>query len=120
MRAVGWNTRVNGVKRQAGQMTTSDAGFFGVINLLAPRPVGDAWHWDADLTFVQLRFAFVASTSELAVRVPHTFLTFYDFDTGAVGGAPRISVHACPLIAFSHLISPWILFIGRRRRVPHV
>ena len=85
-----WNTNVNGVKRQRGSVNTADEGFFGAINLLAPRPPNSVLHWHADLTFVQLRFEFVrSSSSEMAVTIAHTFVTFYDFD-----GEHAMSTHA--------------------------
>ena len=33
-----WNVNVNGIKRQTGQVDSSRRGYFGAINLLAPRP----------------------------------------------------------------------------------
>ena len=55
-----FNVNVNGVKRQRGAVETSVTGYFGALNLLAPRsPLSEpAERWHSDATFVQLRFDF--------------------------------------------------------------
>jgi hypothetical protein len=79
----GWNTRQNGVKRQ---VLGANVGYFGAINLLAPRsdnhlPVST--RWTDHFTMVQLKFCFVndrtphAAQSTLApITLGRTFITF--------------------------------------------
>jgi hypothetical protein len=86
----GWNTRQNGVKRQA---IGDNVGYFGAINLLGPRSNGQMpanKRWTDQFTLVQLNFAFLTDRtpdqtyrSFVPITLGRTFLTFYDFDTGA-------------------------------------
>jgi hypothetical protein len=86
----GWNTRHNGVKRL---VIGNDIGYFGAINLLGPRSATQrpvTKQWTNLFTLVQLNFAFLtdltpgqASRTYQPITLGRTFLTFYDFDTGA-------------------------------------
>ena len=67
---------VNGVKRQRGERESTDAGYFGALNLLAPRPVGEYMHWNDELTFVQLRFEFMSGSTNAPITLPRTFISF--------------------------------------------
>ena len=47
-----WNVGSNGIVQTSG-------GFFGLINVLAPRDAGTGSDWHGDVTYVDLRFEFV-------------------------------------------------------------
>jgi hypothetical protein len=68
----------NGVKRQrqAGVLGTSVAGYFGVINLLAPRAAGEYRAWRDDVTFCDFRFDFVDASTGQDVTLSRTFFSF--------------------------------------------
>jgi hypothetical protein len=70
-----WNAAANGVSRSDNG--DADASYFGIVNLLSPRPVGEFAHWDEDETAVVLRYQFVASATHAPITVQRTFLTFY-------------------------------------------
>ena len=78
-----WNLEPNGIK-VVGDSATSTGSAFGVINLLGPRSVTQSGgQWNTELTFVELRFAFVSNEAPHApVVLPRTYITFFDFDTG--------------------------------------
>ena len=82
-----WNPRMNGVVRQLNGRGER-SGFFGALNVLAPRAPGGFASWTAELTFVQVRYTFVHHQSDLdgsPLPLPRAFLTFYDIDTLAGG-----------------------------------
>ena len=88
-----WNPRHNGVKRQ---QEGDRVGFFGAVNLLAPRsptqrPLDRFWH--AAYTIVQLRFDFLTEVSFGSytssglgglspLQLDRTYVSFFDVDTG--------------------------------------
>ena len=82
-----WNAAANGLSNG-----------FGVINLLAPRQPGSSAHWDDVLTFAEFSFTFLSTLSGEPVNVGHTFLAFFDVDSGyqraqecvAIRGAKRV------------------------------
>ena len=80
-----WNARHNGVKRTGAG---ANSGSFGVINLLGPRtPLQKPYssYWNDLFTIVQLRYSFTTGPNLLdrPLWIGRTFITFYDFDTGA-------------------------------------
>ena len=75
--------QVNGIKRQS---LGSTEGFYGVVNLLAPRAAGQSGAWRSDATWVDLRYEFVrppeerddqaVSLSGSPIALERTFVTF--------------------------------------------
>ena len=55
-----------------------DKGGFVVTNLAGPKPIG----WSQSFTMAEFRYQFVTGTDRRAVRLPRTYVTFYDFDSG--------------------------------------
>ena len=68
-----WNVGSNGIVQTSG-------GFFGLINVLAPRDAGTGSDWHGDVTYVDLRFEFVDPINGAPLTLSRTFLSFYDFD----------------------------------------
>ena len=101
-----WNPNHNGVKRAAiGKRT----GFFGVVNLLAPRKLSQepsSHHWHSNFTYVQLKYTFEDDATGQPIIVGRTYMSFY--------GAPP--AWACARRAcMSREVSP---ADGPRARVP--
>jgi hypothetical protein len=69
-----WKAAINGIKQTGSDVESS--GYFAVINLLAPREASSGSYWHETLTFVQLRYSFVGSSSGLPILLDRTFLTF--------------------------------------------
>lgn len=75
--------QVNGIKRQS---LGSTEGFYGVVNLLAPRAAGQSGAWRSDATWVDLRYEFVRPPEERddqavslggsPIALERTFVTF--------------------------------------------
>ena len=57
-------------------------GYFGVVNLLGPRTEAQGQQWRSDFTYVQLRLEFL-SENGTPLTIWRTYMTFFDFDTGA-------------------------------------
>ena len=84
-----WNQNLNGVKRRS---QGAISGHFGVINLLGPRSAAQRpfdKFWNAHFTYVQLRYRFVNGATSAPLTIFRTYLTFYDFDTGAARFAKK-------------------------------
>ena len=74
-----WRVRLNGIKRRTqGDIT----GYFGVINLLGPRALGQSGgpdtQWNTEFTYCELRYTFVGRNSGNPIAIDRTYLTFYD------------------------------------------
>ena len=74
-----WRVRLNGIKRRTvGDIT----GYFGVINLLGPRALGQSGgpdtQWNTEFTYCELRYTFVGRSSGNPIAIDRTYLTFYD------------------------------------------
>ena len=110
-----WNTKINGVKVTGPSLS----GYFGVINLMAPRSPhlqGPKYVWHTSFTFVQLKFEFrsggdgshdharcVESRLDLPLLIDRVFMTFYDPDGeelppygGSAGGMAQVTASAQP------------------------
>ena len=77
-------------KRIKRKSRDGETGYFGAINLLAPRPDGGYLEWRDDVTYVQLLYSFVSHTDALdgaPMVLDRTLMTFYDFDSSGVGEA---------------------------------
>ena len=78
-----WRYIRNGVKREeVGDVV----GYFGVINLLGPRALGQPGipetQWNDQFTYVDLRYTFVGRDSGQPINLQRTYVSFYDLDTG--------------------------------------
>ena len=59
------------------------SGGFGSVNLKGPRsPQQSGFIWRERATYVELLYEFVTGDLRTPVRIPHTYLTFFDFDAG--------------------------------------
>ena len=56
-------------------MKITPQGHFGIINMLAPRPESGVAE-----TSTHLKFEFVNGDTLEPIKLPLTYLTFYDFD----------------------------------------
>ena len=78
----------NGLKRftKDGSGVTSGrygSGGFGSVNLKGPRsPKQNGWVWRERATYVELLYEFINGRTGASIRLPRTYLTFYDFDVG--------------------------------------
>ena len=76
-----WNTYHNGIKRQCADSCNVDvrcgdrAGYFGAINLLAPRHRTYVRVWNEHFTFVQLKYEFLRSDGQ-PLNIGRTYMTF--------------------------------------------
>ena len=58
-----------------------------MVNLLAPRAVGQSRHWNDQLTYVDLQYTFIANLTGQPLSLARTLVSFYDFDAGRNIGA---------------------------------
>ena len=75
-----------GLKREDGEGHTSGrfgSGGFGSVNLKGPRsPTQSGFIWREQATYIELQYDFVTGGDRTPIRLPRTYLTFYDFDMG--------------------------------------
>lgn len=102
-----WSNGHNGIKRSNG---AGVAGFFVAINLLGPRSPTQRplpKFWNEHFTSCGFRYTFVNHATGAPIEIGRTFLSFYDFDTGA----PPKSLPG------SHHIPGWLLSGPGRRAI---
>ena len=99
-----WNVNNNGVKQETAG---ARSGFFGSINLLAPRSAGGynpGGHWRESVTFSELAFTFLLHAPDLngtALPLRKAFISFFDMDTSGAGVTEALQIRGASTVSLS-------------------